>query len=129
MNAEASRLAEEARKLAEKLRTPVVFHTKVSLEWEEYATVKRTRGPSQEAIYTADLLDKLASMIPAGDLTEEARDAKRYRWLRDEAVRSEISPSPWCVFGESYEISCPTEGVKLDAAIDSAMSAPTPQQE
>lgn len=69
---EAARLAEEARKLAAKLRTPEVFHTQVSKEWEEYATVERTRGPSHDAIYTADLLDALAALSQP----DEARDAR-----------------------------------------------------
>ena len=55
----------------------------------------------------------------------DARDAARYRWLRDEAISFpydvEIA-SPWCVFGMNTaeaEIN-PIDGTKLDAAIDAA---------
>lgn len=60
-----------------------------------------------------------------GSGAEDARDAARYRWLRDEAIRFpydvEIA-SAWCV----YVLNCsgadirPIDGQELDQAIDAA---------
>lgn len=124
MTPEATRQAEECKRLARAFAG--AFHNNtghepsVSLEyrcWDEFSAA----------------IDKLASMIPAGGLAEEARDAARYRWLREQDWFS----SPLCVLRDPKRVltngnvigaDCPSRD-RLDAAIDAILSAPTPQRE
>lgn len=69
-------------------------------------------------------VDKLASMIPAGGLAEEARDAAMYRWLREQTGTLKVD-GHFSIYGEFY--GC--DPACIDEAIKDAMSAPTPPQE
>ena len=55
------------------------------------------------------------------ELAALRKDAERYRWLRDRAVR-EAGPVPYCVIGTCPSDAVPEEGAALDAAIDAAMA-------
>lgn len=63
-------------------------------------------------------------------IADALRDAKRYRWLRNESIGypyAEDTSSPWCVYGPNSGVteSRPIEGSELDAAIDAAMKDAT----
>lgn len=91
-----------------------------------YGLDKRT--PAQAARYWSEAC---AGMAPAGavaalgvaldELAADRKDAERYRWLRDRAVR-EAGPVPYCVIGTCPSDAVPEEGAALDAAIDAAMA-------
>jgi hypothetical protein len=91
-------------------------------------------GPRTEVAVSV-VLDKLASMIPAGGLAEEVRDAARWKTMRSLILASNTTGE----YGLDYQGRRPCEdgfgsyvwktAETIDAAIDSALSAPTPQQE
>lgn len=68
-----------------------------------------------------------AKAEPSAVAQEDARDAARYRWLREEAVWNndiaEDHPMPWCVRGISANDCRPCDGEELDTAVDAAIAA------
>lgn len=53
---------------------------------------------------------------------DDAKDAARFRWLRDNAVNVETGKgSPWCVYGLDLGDCTPTYGAELVAMVDYAM--------
>ena len=74
-------------------------------------------GPAMRADLAADLRATLAAPTPPA--AEDARDAKRYRWLRDVSWRE----GPSGTLPELWGRSRPTSSARgIDAAIDAAMS-------
>lgn len=109
MTPEAQRLVEELRDACMKIRV------KASIPLSALIPIMQR---------AADEIDQLASMIPAGGLAEEARDAARYRWLRANREEQTAKGTMVDVYDE--------DGVLLwynylDAAIDAAMAASTPR--
>ncbi|KAF1009084.1 MAG: hypothetical protein GAK28_00717 [Luteibacter sp.] len=79
------------------------------------------------------LWDRMISATPAAPVAaqprdDDAKDAARYRWLRDAAVFHEDgeNPTPWVINGvnvDSFD-RAPVYGPELDAVIDSILAAP-----
>lgn len=61
-------------------------------------------------------------VAPKAVESEQARDAGRYRWLRDKAMEA-TGTTVWCVIGSHGDNTRPTHGDTLDKALDAAMSA------
>ncbi len=72
------------------------------------------------------IADKNAPPLPEWP-SDDSRDAKRYRWLRDTAYHATAGPNGkmvWCVTGEGCSTEEPIYGEALDAAIDATMKTP-----
>jgi hypothetical protein len=68
---------------------------------------------------------KLLRGAQEGKAGEDARDAARYRWLRNCGEYFEydpLRPSPWAVIGNNHTDCHPCSREELDAAVDAAMS-------
>lgn len=76
-------------------------------------------------------IDVYASPLPA--VQTDAKDAQRYRWLRQAPWHWDADgtprPSPWVVTGESHADATPILGSELDAAIDVALPHQAHQKE
>jgi len=79
-------------------------------------TVEQVRDYMTLALHILQGIKRLGCDLPASD--EDARDALRYRWLRDEAVNAE-GDTPMCMLAESSEF---LDGEYLDSSIDEAMA-------
>jgi hypothetical protein len=120
---EAARLADEAKLRADAYMAAGSFRNGDSMMAKERAKLH-------------DAIDALVALIPqeggqAG--AEVAREAARYRHLRDEAVwlgePNESGDMVWCVIGPHGNAAGPIDGVELDAAVDAAMAThPTAPQ-
>jgi len=76
-----------------------------------------------------DLCASLAAPQPeaaqtAGEThSDNAKDAARFRWLRDHAINTEgRNGSPWCVYGLDLGDCTPAFGAELVAMVDDAMA-------
>ena len=60
---------------------------------------------------------------PVESQQADAKDAARFRWLRDHAINTEgRKGSPWCVYGLDLGDCTPTFGAELVAFVDDAMT-------
>ena len=55
---------------------------------------------------------------------KNAKDAERYRWLRDKAYfyGGNGYPTVWCVIGTCADDMAPTHSAAMETAIDAAMA-------
>jgi len=61
--------------------------------------------------------------VPIESQQADAKDATRFRWLRDHAINTEgRKGSPWCVYGLDLGDCTPTFGAELVAFVDDAMT-------
>jgi hypothetical protein len=80
------------------------------------------KHPEYRHAYTIPLY---ASPLPQEPREADARDAARYRWLRNRSayfVYGEERQSPWTVIGTAYNDTRPCIGEELDVEVDAAMS-------
>ena len=64
-----------------------------------------------------------APAVPVESQQADAKDATRFRWLRDHAINTEgRKGSPWCVYGLDLGDCTPTFGAELVAFVDDAMA-------
>ena len=78
-------------------------------------------------IQAADTIERLSSAPTAAVAGQDARDAARYRWLRNHAARQFEHPivvSQHHEVGRGMRYMGPMIGPALDAAIDAALGAP-----
>lgn len=78
----------------------------------------------------AELMDANHDLLVARSrIAELEKDARRYRWLRNNAIHSETGP--WCVAwddpGAENNNDHPCDLEELDTAIDAALSTPQPE--
>jgi len=68
--------------------------------------------------------DEVSHWMPKPAATEQdAKDAARYRWLRDQNIMAQVgSYSPYVVQGQTMRM---LEGTEVDAAVDAAMKTAT----
>lgn len=70
-------------------------------------------------------LDRIQSALAssAEPVADDAKDAARFRWLRDHAINTEgRKGSPWCVYGLDLGDCTPAFGAELVAMVDDAMA-------
>lgn len=61
--------------------------------------------------------------VAASAVQDDAKDAARFRWLRDHAINTEgAKGSPWCVYGLDLGDCTPAFGAELVAMVDDAMA-------
>lgn len=86
-----------------------------------YAATCRTTGQWMAADPAKPGADETVTLeIPTGQ-TSDARDAARYRWLRDRAINFGLDDekgTPYCVYGIGAGDANPTDGEELDNMID-----------
>lgn len=89
----------------------------------------RFAAPNDEYFSAADMHAYARQAIAESEArAEDARDAARYRWLRNKALDPVACMDrgdrfePWCVIGNSAKDSGPCDGDDLDAAIDAAIA-------
>jgi hypothetical protein len=73
-------------------------------------------------------MHELATALAASPSCEQSVDARRYRWLREQAEPNRGGERPWCTVRDSKGHAW-TMGSVLDAAIDAALAAIQPTEE
>lgn len=78
----------------------------------------------QSAIYNPEIwADRIERAMAASAVQDDAKDAARFRWLRDHAINTEgAKGSPWCVYGLDLGDCTPAFGAELVAMVDDAMA-------
>lgn len=120
----------EAREVADFIRGVPAGHVVVPLKATaemmdagEKAFCKTARPGATWAEHTGEIYSAMLAARPLVGQDADARDAARYRWLRNVAVWATTDrDSVWCVTGTRHEDASPTYGDAMDAAIDAARS-------
>jgi hypothetical protein len=90
-----------------------------------HGTESMDQHPQGEWVKWQDVQRLSASPLPQEPREADARDAARYRWLRNRSayfVYGEERQSPWTVIGTAYNDTRPCIGEELDVEVDAAMS-------